>query len=74
MKISWQELLWEGKTIGGEFMRGQLFCFRGHYYMCNNVPCTLDDCKEKGLVPSLAGWWHEMIPSTLKKCEWIYED
>ena len=44
MDISWIELLWEGETIDGEFMRGQLFRFNGHYYICNNVPYKYKEC------------------------------
>ena len=72
--ISWTELLWEGETINGEFIRGQLFRFRGHYYICNNIPLTYEECKRKELMPPKAAWWYEVIPSTLKKCEWEYED
>ena len=70
MDISWKELLWEGETIDGEFMRGQLFRFNGHYYICNNVPYTLGDCWEMSLTPPLVGQWHEIKLDTLKKCEW----
>ena len=73
-KISWTELLWEGKTINGEFMRGQLFRFWNHYYICNNIPYSCDECKEMDVLPPTVGWWHEMIPSTLKKCEWEYKN
>lgn len=74
MDISWTELVWEGKTTKGEFMRGQLFRFYDHYYICNNVPYTLDDCKEMALAPPLVGRWYEIIPNTLKRCEWEYSD
>lgn len=74
MDISWKELLWEGETIEGEFMRGQLFRFQGHYYICNNIPVTYEECVEKDWQPPAVAWWHEMIPNTLRKCEWEYED
>ena len=55
-------------------MRGQLFRFREHYYICNNIPYTFEECERQGWKPPEAGWWHEMKPNTLKKCEWEYVD
>ena len=72
--IPWTELLWEGETISGAFIRGQLFRFQGHYYICNNIPVEYEECVEKGWYPPTVGWWHEVEPNTLKKCEWEYED
>lgn len=74
MSISYTELLWEGETINGIFMRGQLFRFKEHYYICNNIPVTYEECVEKGWYPPTVGWWHEMNPDTLIKCEWEYVD
>ena len=40
----------------------------------NNIPVTYEKCVEKGWYPPTVGWWHEMNPDTLKKCEWEYVD
>ena len=69
MAISLAELLYEGETLDGTFIRGQLFCFRGHYYLCANVPYTFDECKQRGLKPPQTGWWYEIKPETIKRCE-----
>ena len=70
MAISLTELFYEGETLDGTFIRGQLFWFRGHYYICNNVPYTFDECGRQGMKPPQTGWWHEMKPETIKLCEY----
>lgn len=72
--INWTELLWEGETISGEFIRGQLFRFQEHYYICNNIPVEYKECIENGWYPPTIGWWHKMKPDTLRECKWKYVD
>ena len=66
--IPFSDLVYEGTTIDNEFVRGQLFRFGSRFYICTNIPHSLEEMNVLGQKPPEVGRWHEMLPHTLRKC------
>ena len=68
--IPWEELLWDGITVkGGHQVTGQLLR-RGkdEYYICTTA---YDIYREDEHMAPMIGRWHKVIPSTLKRTEFL---
>lgn len=70
-QIDWAELLWQGETMDGTLVKGQLLRMRDHYYICSNIPIEYEKCVSIGWCPPKVGIWCEVKPHTLKRCEQI---
>lgn len=68
--ISWRELLWDGITVkGGYRVTGQLLRRNeDEYYICTN---TYYMYRENDHMAPMIGRWHKVIPSTIKRPEYI---
>lgn len=49
--IPFSDLVYEGTTIDNEFVRGQLFRFGSRFYICTNIPHSLEEMNVLGQKP-----------------------
>lgn len=66
--IPFSDLVYEGTTTDGEFVRGQLFRFSNRFYICTNVPHSLEEMDAFEKKPPEVGRWYEVLSHTLRKC------